>query len=283
MRTELKDGQLIVYDADIDPAVVFDCGQAFRFYDRDGVFKGVAHGKVLCVSGGDALRIWPVEERDADIWRTYFDLDLDYNTIKQEWTDETLVKCVAEVKGMRLLNQDPFETIISFLISANNNIKRIRKIIEKISAAYGEKLEFEGEEYYAFPTPAALAAADEETLMSCGAGYRAPYILNTAKQLEDGSFIENIKTLNYADAKKELLKLMGVGPKVADCILLFAFGHKNAFPKDVWIRRIIKQEYSEDLKKDADIDEFAERTFGKYAGIAQQYLFHYARLKNIAY
>lgn len=282
MRIELKQKTLFLYDVDIAPEIVFDCGQAFRFHRENGVYTGVAMGKAVRITKTDAIEIYPVEKEDVPLWIHYFDLDLDYAQIRAEWADKTLLKCVENIKGMRLLNQEPFETIISFIISANNNVKRIGKTIENLCEAYGEPIFLEGEKFFAFPSAERLALATREELLACGTGYRAPYIIETAKKVINSDILNEVKGLPYEPAKKLLCTLPGVGPKVADCILLFAFEHKNAFPKDVWIRRVIKTVYGKDLKKDKEIDDFAAETFGAYAGIAQQYLFHYARLKKIA-
>ena len=172
---------------------------------------------------------------------------------------------------------EKFETIIAFIISANNNEKRIRKIVENICEKCGDALKYNDRVFHAFPTPQQLAEMGEEALREIGAGYRAEYIADTAKLIAEGFDIQAIYEMDYHTAKQELCKLKGIGPKVADCILLFAYKKKNAFPLDVWMKRVLEELYGVNVKNYRQAEEFAERTFGGYAGIAQQYLFHYMR------
>ena len=216
------------------------------------------------------------------IWRRYFDFNLSYTELEECFAkDEILSKTIDSSRGMRLLIQDPFETIISFIISANNNIGRIRKIIEKICMLSGDKVFFENNVYYKFPSPEQLSILTLDQLTQCGAGYRAPYIKETSKAIADGFDLDCVYEMEYKEAKKYLLQLKGIGPKVADCILLFAFNKKNAFPVDVWIRRVLNNMYGFDPKNTNEAENFAIEHFGEYAGIAQQYLFNYARLNKI--
>ncbi len=272
-------GAVISGVAEFDPAQIFYNGQCFRFTDiGDGVFRGVAHGRVLDVRAhnGD-ITLYPCSEDDFEsIWRGYFDLGRDYGALFSGCDDEALQEGICYARGLRVLKQEPFETLISFIISANNNIKRIRGIIERICAMCGAHIDFEGETYYAFPTPGELAALSGEELYALGSGYRAPYIKHTACAIAQGYDLNAIGGLSYKDAKKELMKLKGVGPKVADCVLLFAYAKTDAFPADVWIKRVMQVLYGFEGSH-TDIYEFAKKRFGEHAGIAQQYLFYYAR------
>lgn len=273
-----QNDEMIFLGETIDPDVVFECGQCFRFIKDNKGYVGVAHGHVLRVRQiGNGISIISTG-KDPELWRNYFDLGLCYSEIEKKFAeDAVLSKTISCAKGMRLLNQDPFETIITFIISANNNIGRIRKIVENICKYCAKALEFEGKEYYAFPAPEELAEVSEETLRELGAGYRAEYIRDTAKRIADGYDLKRFYTMEYAEAKAELTKLKGIGPKVADCILLFAYNKKNAFPLDVWMKRVLEELYGFVPKSYAEAERFAEERFGGYAGIAQQYLFHYMR------
>ena len=184
--------------------------------------------------------------------------------------------------GMRILNQDPWETLISFIISANNNITRIKGIIERLSQKFGREICWEGKSYYTFPAPESLACASEEDLKACGCGYRGAYIKKTAAMVAEGLISPyKIRELSYEEGHKTLLSCMGVGDKVADCILLFSMEKPEAFPVDVWVKRVMEYFYIGSPVPIRQIKTIAAEKFGKYAGLAQQYLFYYAREKKI--
>ncbi len=259
---------------------IFDCGQAFRWNENEGVYTGIAYGKLLhCEEKDGVVRLYPCGADDYDsIWKNYFDMDRDYAAINEKLSGDSFVKKGIEYgKGIRLLNQDAFETTISFIISANNNIGRIKGIIERLCRVFGKKLSQDGEEYFCFPAPQALANAEIGQLMEIGAGYRAPYIKNTSTAFAEGFDIVSLGNMPYYEAKASLQKLAGVGPKVADCILLFSLGHRDAFPADVWIKRVLQSLYFPGNELPRDIYTFAKERFGEDAGLAQQYLFFYAR------
>ncbi|MEG1656006.1 MAG: DNA-3-methyladenine glycosylase [Christensenellaceae bacterium] len=280
MKTEfLKDKVVLRELSFFEPRHIFDNGQAFRFYESaDAAFEGVAYGRYLRVQKvKNEVTLYPCCRQDFEqIWRRYFDLDRDYDAVFCDCCDEALKKGRIYGCGLRLLNQEPFETLISFIVSANNNIKRIRGIIEKICVLCGEAFVFEGKTYYQFPLPKALAALSIEQLKQCGSGYRAPYIKAAAQAVYDGFDLEATRKMPYHDAKKELQKLMGVGPKVADCVLLFSLGFSDAFPADVWVKRVLKDVYGF-CGNDKQIYKYAKQKFGEHAGIAQQYLFFWYR------
>lgn len=284
MKTEITENTAYFSGDEMNPEIVFECGQAFRFNPRDNGYFGIAHGMPLNVEkAANGFKIWPVTaDAVENTWKRYFTIDKDYCTIKKILSSDEIVKeAIPYCCGMRLLMQEPFETLITFIISANNNIKRIKGIVEKICALSGEAVIYEGEKYHAFPTPAALASLSEADLTACGAGYRAPYICETACAVRDGFDLDVIFSMDYEAARKYLMTLKGVGPKVADCILLFAFDKQEAFPRDVWIKRVLKTLYDFEPKNEKELLDFAEKKYSGYGGIAQQYLFHYARVKKL--
>lgn len=263
---------MIINDFDIEQ--IAESGECFRWNKiKDKYYS--------CIIGKDYCEVWQEGNNvefsgiSQEKFNHYFDLERDYSKIKEYYmNDEILKKAIGFGEGIRILNQDKFETLISFIISANNNIPRIRKSVEKISKKYGDEI---GDELYAFPTPFQLSHATEEELMETGVGFRAKYIVNTCKAIVNGVNLDELSELPTKECKKELMKLMGVGPKVADCVMLFSMGKTDAFPVDVWIKRIMESLYIKQEMPLNQIQKYAEEKFGEYAGIAQQYLFFYAR------
>jgi len=255
-----------------------DCltsGQTFRWRPQGKGFFGVALGKaVYAEQQDDTLTLRGVNPDNADVFIHYFDLDRDYGAVKAAYThDAFLCEGMHYAPGMRVLNQPPFETLISFIISANNNVKRISGIVEKICARYGVPVEGG----FDFPSPKMLASCSEEELKACGAGYRARFILDTAQAVAEGYDLDAIAQLPFEQARQELTKFPGVGLKVADCVCLYALGFAQAFPADVWMRRVLCGIYGYSGKNDKQMRAFVDAKFGQWAGLAQQYLFHYAR------
>ena len=254
---------------DMDLTRTFECGQCFRWVpDGPGAYAGAAGSFAarVCLDGSDLL----IESTGGDeaFWHNYFDLDTDYGSIKRRLAgSEPLIGPATEYgSGIRILNQDPFETIISFIISQNNNIPRIRKNIESLCDRYGEPIE--GSCRHAFPTPEALSDADEDELAAMKLGYRGPYIIAAArKYLECGCPRD----------REELLGYFGIGPKVANCIMLFGLRDTEAFPVDTWVKQIMNDMYGFDLSDTRGMQTFARKKFGELAGYAQQYLFYYYR------
>ena len=211
------------------------------------------------------------------IWYDYFDLGRDYDEIKQELSkDPILAEAINFGEGLRILNQEPFEMVISFITSANNQIPRIKKSIELMSKNYGEKID---EKYHSFPTPENLSKVSPEELKEiCKVGFRGERIVETAKIIAKGELnLDSIFNLNRNEGKELLMTLPGVGPKVSDCILLFAFNKDEAFPVDVWVKRVMEYFYLKEETNVKHIGEHGARIFGSLAGFAQQYLFYYAR------
>ncbi|MEE1239745.1 MAG: DNA-3-methyladenine glycosylase [Acutalibacteraceae bacterium] len=246
-----------------------DCGQAFRWEEiENGIWHGVAFNKYLKLEklNDGTIVLYNITEEDFEnIWRHYFDLDRDYDKIITAISkDETLKKASEYAHGIRVLNQEPWETLCSFIISQNNNIKRIKGIISRLCENFGEDMGG----YYTFPTAEKIASLTLEDLSVLRSGFRAKYILDAAKKVASGEVeLEKLKTAPTNEARDELMKITGVGPKVADCVLLFALEHADAFPKDVWIKRAMQVLF------DGELPECAK----SYAGIAQQYIFLYAR------
>lgn len=268
---------------------IFDCGQCFRWNtEEDGSYTGVFGKNILNVKrDGKNINFKGICDGNIeDIIYDYFDLNRDYERIKETLSeiDENMKKSVLYGKGIRILNQDLWETIISFIISANNNIPRIKGIIERLSKKYGSKISFNGKEYYTFPTPEQLRDVTVEDYRKLGLGFRDIRLYETTQMILNKDIdLEKLKNnSNTIEVREELLKLSGVGPKVADCILLFSTLKRfEVFPIDVWVRRVmndlyIKQEDETKVSK-KQIEKIAEEKFGNLAGLAQQYLFYWRR------
>lgn len=268
---------------------IFDCGQCFRWNtEEDGSYTGVFGKNILNVKkDGKNINFKGICDGNIeDIIYDYFDLNRDYGRIKETLSeiDENMKKSVLYGKGIRILNQDLWETIMSFIISANNNIPRIKGIIERLSKKYGSKISFNGKEYYTFPTPEQLRDVTVEDYRKLGLGFRDIRLYETTQMILNKDIdLEKLKNNpNTIEVREELLKLSGVGPKVADCILLFSTLKRfEVFPIDVWVRRVmndlyIKQEDETKVSK-KQIEKIAEEKFGNLAGLAQQYLFYWRR------
>lgn len=259
------------------------CGQAFRFLPEGNGYFGVVNRRgVRLTQAGNALRVYPCAKEEIPELVRYFDMERDYGQIELQLNgDERLRACLPCASGIRIFNQDPFETLISFIISANNNVKRIQKIVWAICEAAGELVTDDVYTYRRFPTPQALAALSEETLRLLGAGYRAPFLKQSAQKVADGYDLEALRKLPLAEARKELCKFSGVGEKVADCVLLFSLGHADAFPMDVWMKRAMRALFFDGEQPKKRELENAILKLGPVSGILQQYVFHYVREKGI--
>lgn len=267
-----------------DPEHIFECGQAFRWErQEDGSYTVVAFNRVINVSlDEEDVLIKNTNLADFEnIWMDYFDLNVDYKSMQDTFNEDPIMQeAIAYGKGIRILQQDPFETTISFIISANNRIPQIKKSIELIARTYGEPIGFyEGKEYYAFPSPKALAQVDVLELREiCRVGFRDQRIVDVSKMVASGDLnLNNLKERDREDIKNVLIALPGIGPKIADCITLFAYNKKDSFPVDVWIKRVMEFLYfKEDVNKNK-LGMLSREKFGPYAGLAQQYLFYYGR------
>ena len=267
---------------------IFDCGQCFRWNEQDdGSYTGIIKNGVLNVKKEESNVIFSglLNEDIEKVCNEYFDLNTDYELIKEKLStvDDNLKKSIEYGEGIRILNQDLWECIISFIISANNNIPRIKKIIDRISENYGEGIIWNDKKYYTFPTEKELSKASIEDLRKLGLGFRDKRVYTTTKMIlnKEVDLDEIIKLDNSNEIREKLLSLDGVGEKVADCIMLFSLKRFDVFPVDVWVRRVmnelyIKNENEEKVNK-TEVRKIAEEKFGSLAGIAQQYLFYWRR------
>ncbi|AUN19200.1 8-oxoguanine DNA glycosylase [Clostridium botulinum] len=290
------DGIVIKDVRNFELAHIFECGQCFRWYKtEEDSYIGVAYGKVIEVekANNDVILHNATEEDFKNIWAEYFDLYRDYSEIKNILSkDEILAKSVEFGHGIRLLKQDPFEIIVSFIISANNRIPMIKKAIKNICERWGDPIEYKGNIYYSFPTVEQLKDATEDELKACSVGFRAKYIKDTVNKIYQNS-IEDceqyekeydmlwIKNQQDDICHKVLQNYSGIGAKVADCVMLFSMEKYSAFPVDVWVKRAMQYFYlapDVSLKK---IRDFGREKFGELSGFAQQYLFYYARENKI--
>lgn len=267
---------------------IFECGQCFRWdKQEDGSYIGVIKNGVLKVSKqGKSVAFEGVLEGDINsIVYDYFDLETNYNDFKDRLSkiDDNMKRSIEFGNGIRILNQDLWEMVISFIISANNNIPRIKGIINRISEKVGQKVTWNGKDYFLFPSPEELSKLSVADLRALGTGFRDKRIYNTTQMIINKEFNLDslIKIKSTEEIRNEFLKLDGVGEKVADCILLFALHRFDTFPVDVWVRRVMNVLYihNEDEAKvnKKQIREVAYSLFGEIEGIAQQYLFYWAR------
>ena len=279
---------------------ILECGQCFRWQRvTDTDYIVVSNRRVIeIIQEDDEVIIHNTNMNDfKNIWENYFDLNTEYGPLKEELSKDELLKQAIEFGyGIRLLNQDPFEMVISFIISARNSIPSIMKTIKKISEKFGDKIEYKGEIYYAFPTPEQLKNATLEDIQETGASFRSKYIIDTIYNInmaleakKSGNLTDELKRydLDYImslptdECHVALQAFKGVGAKVSDCIMLFSMGKKSAFPVDVWIKRAMIHFY---VAPDVSLNKirvFGREKFGELSGLAQQYLFYYARENNI--
>lgn len=269
---------------DFEPEHIFDCGQCFRWNkEEDGSYTGVAMGKVINVSKveNDVIFDNTNLEDFENIWFEYFDLGRDYSKLKEKLAmhDENLNKAVEFGKGIRILKQDGWEMLISFIISSNNRIPMIQRAISNISQKYGDEIgEYRGRTHYSFPTPKQLSNASIEDLRECKTGFRDKYIFYTTKDvLENNISMDSFIEMDSVSCHKELMKFKGVGAKVADCIALFGMRKYNSFPVDVWVKRVMQEFYSAQDLSLPKMRAYGMDLFGDDAGFAQQYLFYYVR------
>ncbi len=257
---------------ELDPVKTFECGQCFRWNaDENGVYTGVAGGRAArVVTENGRVYIKSTPEDFESFWKDYFDLDLDYEEIRLGFdAGDYLRRCAEFGAGIRILRQERWEALCSFIISQCNNIPRIKKIVETLCRCFGEPVDFEGETLYSFPEASVIARLEERDLAPLRCGYRAEYIIHAARAVDKGELdLDELARTDTATAMKALLSIRGVGKKVANCAVLFGLGHMDAFPIDVWMKRALAEHFPLD---------FDPKTLGPYAGLAQQYIFYYAR------
>lgn len=272
MKITINNNTVILTEAEyFNLERTLDCGQAFRWEkDEFGFWQGIVKGKFLkAKQDGNTITLYTNKEDFECLWFDYFDLGTDYGEIcKLISKDPVLNTALSYGKGIRVLNQEPFETLCSFIISQNNNIPRIKGIIERLCQNFGEKLP----NGYAFPTPERIANSTLEELSILRSGFRAKYLLDAAKKVNSGEIdLEKLIETNINSAREELVKIYGVGKKVADCTMLFSLKKKEAFPEDVWIKRAVKVLFHGEFPKELD----------SVKGVAQQFLFYYARTTKL--
>lgn len=292
MIYELHDNNIIMTDIpDFNLAQTLECGQCFHFVrlDRDvgdkfSDYTLAAFDRVIRVSqDGDTFTFYNTDVEDFEkIWIPYFDLEKDYGEIKTIIASKNpeLADIITENSGIRLLNQDFFETLLSFIISQNNRIPQIKKVVADISAQWGGPgIDIGGRCMHAFPTPKALEKVCEGDFRELKTGFRASYLCDAVSNFLSGALDEEqLRKTSLSECEKQLCEIKGVGPKVANCIMLFSLGRREAFPIDVWMKRVLEQVYFDGVEKTkTQLATFAAERFGEYGGFAQQYLFAYAR------
>lgn len=256
------------------------CGQLFRFVKHlNGYFLYVLD-KCVFMCNEDKNTIIYCPDQDEEYFYNYFDMKNDYANIylSAQNTQEEIIKISSKKgKGIRIFNQDKFECIVSFIISQNNNIPRIKGIIEKLCTSLGEKKTFENHTYFAFPTASKMATESIDFYRQIGLGYRAEYVLGFLKLVNSGFDIENLAKLPTEELKERLLKIRGIGPKVADCVTLFAYHKSDSFPVDTWIEKVYRENFNGNIKDRRKISKYFVEKFGNNSGYFQQYLFYYKR------
>lgn len=293
MKIIEKNGNIVVESVkDFHIGQTLECGQCFRFEKiEEDDYVLVANNRILRIGQKvDSIILYDTTlEEYKSIWKNYFDLDRDYGLIKNTLLekDRILEEAIHSKYGIRILNQDFFEMLISFIISQNKQIPHIKQIVELLSVRYGEKIgEVNGKEYYSFPSITRLSKVTEEEFRECKVGFRAPYLVNACRAVSEGKITKDkLSILNKEEAFASLLSIKGVGEKIANCVLLFGLSRSDSFPVDVWIKRVMENLYFHKETKKEVIKDFAKEHFGEYSGFAQQYLFYYARdnkMKNVS-
>lgn len=308
----------LVINQPLDLAASLESGQAHRWRKQEEWYSGVVRGNFIKIrqtqpeaeapslysplakgqpsypplskggiGGGGRLEFCSEPRPETSVvalLQSYFRLDDDISAIYADiCRDERVAAMVARYPGLRVLRQEPWECLIAFICSANSNIPRIAQTMEKLASHYGNSIQMEGEVRHAFPTPQQLAAAGEAELRKLGLGFRAPYVAKAALRVAQGELdLESLIKLPYAEAKARLIECAGIGPKVSDCIAVFSLEKLEAFPIDVWVRRALGEWYfpGQKVPPDRILLEWAHQHFGRYAGYAQQYLFHGRRMEH---
>jgi N-glycosylase/DNA lyase len=273
---------------DYDLAATLNSGQVFRWQQNEDSWTGVVGKNFarLTQTDGGILAETDAGINDLDWLRDFLQIGTDLDAVLKTFPDdEPMTRAVASCRGLRLLRQEPWECLASFILSSTKQIVQIRQIVALLCERFGERLApqppISSDCFYCFPSPQRIASLTEADLRACKMGFRAPNLLATARQIAEGKFdLEKIRRLDYAEARAELMKLRGVGGKIADCVLLFAYGFDSAFPVDVWIERALQRLYFPRRRaSEPRLRRFAATHFGPHAGYAQQYLFHYMRTK----
>ncbi len=284
MKVLQKNENLLLKDVeDFNIEHILECGQCFNFEKiGDMEYIIVAYGRMLHIKQEASLVTMYNTTLDEyeNIWKHYFDMEIDYGDIKAylKNNDEKIVDAVDDKWGIRIINQEFHETLLSFIISQNKQIPHIKQIVRAISESFGNELgEYNGRMYYSFPTMEQLKEATEDDFRALKTGFRAPYLMDAIDKMKSGLCMNTFAELEYDEAIREMLKIKGVGEKVANCVALFSLGYRNAFPVDVWVKRVMEETYfGQDTSKE-EIMRFAKEKFGEYGGYAQQYHFYHMR------
>jgi N-glycosylase/DNA lyase len=272
----------VALEADaFDLALSMDCGQVFGWHRDGAVYTGMIGGAAVSLwQEGETVHYASEGEIGEDAVRRYLGLDEDLGKIlKAVAKDAFMKRVVAKVRGLRLLKQDPWPCLCSYILSSNNRVDRIDRLVKEIALRFGRSHEVGGRVVHSLPTPGELAGCDEPGLRSCGMGFRAPYLAGAARMVEEGQVdLKAIDEMTYDQARDLLMTIPGVGGKISDCVLLFAFSKYEAFPVDVWIGRAMQKVYlgSRETKPD-EVRRFGREYFGRYAGYAQEYIYEYVR------
>ena len=283
-------------------SVLFDlnatlcCGQVFRWDKKGDWWYGVATDKAFKIRQANVELEFV--NADENFVTYYFGLEDDLQKIRERIArDNHIVKTLQSFWGLRLIRQDPWECLVSYICATYKSIAAIRQMLFKLSKRFGERIVFDGCDFYTFPAPEKLAKTTKSSLAMCGLGYRAKYVLETSKRIWEGDFdLESLREMPYQQAKKALASFSGVGPKVADCVLLFSLGRFEAFPVDIWVKRAILNHYAAHFPEEfikrisctgsfsnaqyEQLNAFGRSYFGEYAGYAQEYLYHYERMQR---
>lgn len=274
MKTFIYDGEYFnVKDT-------LECGQIFRFYPYEKGYKVIAMDKCAYAYNDGDKAVVECDEKDSDFFADFFDVQSDYGAIYNAAIKEgnaVLSKAATAGKGIRILNQNAAETLFSFIVSQNNNIPRIKGILERLCAGAGDKKTSSFGEYYSFPSAAAMAEKDLSFYSGIGLGYRAAYIKRLADDMFTGKVPERFECANSNELKNKLLSVYGVGEKVANCVLLFGYKRTESFPVDTWMEKVYREDFKGTLKTRGEISAWCSERFGKNAGYFQQYLFYYKR------
>lgn len=278
----------VTIDPPFDLASSLESGQAHRWRKEDEWYSGVVRGnfiKIRQVQHGVEFCSQPGPESSVvPLLQSYFRLDDDLDSIYREINqDQRVAAMVNRYPGLRVLRQEPWECLVAFICSANSNIKRIHQVMERMAEGYGEPIFMNGDVRHAFPTPVQLIEAGEQELRRLGLGFRAPYVDQATRRVVERRLdLEELISSPYNEARASLMECPGIGPKIADCILVFSLEKMEAFPIDVWVRRALAEWYfsGEKIPSNRVLEEWSHRHFGRYAGYSQQYLFHGRRLEK---
>ncbi|MBE5939137.1 MAG: DNA-3-methyladenine glycosylase 2 family protein [Lachnospiraceae bacterium] len=283
----IKEENKKVYISDLEDFSLqqtLECGQCFNFEkinDEKDEYVVIAMNRLLHISQeNDNIIFHNITTEDINLWVKYFDLDRDYGVIKKTLVENApeLKKAIEDKWGVRILNQEFNETLMSFIISQNKQIPHIKQIVRMLSENYGRHIgSINGKDYYSFPDVLALSNIGIEGYQKCKTGFRAKYLADASEKLKSGLNAQSFENLEYEEALSLLKEIKGVGDKVANCVLLFSLGYRSAFPVDVWIKRAMEDVYFKKETPNTEIMEFAKERFGIYGGYAQQYLFYHIR------